>query len=236
MLGIIGGLGPMATAYFMELIISMTRADTDQEHIEMVILNRPQTPDRTGYILGRSKENPIDDITDMGLFLKKSGADVLAIPCITAHYFHDELEEKLGMKVEHIIRETASYLKERGIRKCGIMATDGTVQSGLFQAELSRLGMETLVPGEEDQKKVMALIYEDVKAGRPIRTQFFEEVVSDLKARGAQVIILGCTELSMIKKDHPVPAGILDAMEVLAATVVKRCGTLKDEYQELITK
>lgn len=236
MLGIIGGLGPMATAYFMELIISMTDAATDQEHIRMLVCNYPDVPDRTKYILGNSTESPLPYIEETGAFLRDAGATCLAIPCITAHYFHDELEEYLGMRVEHIIRETVAYLKVRGINKVGIMATDGTVQSGLFQAELKKNSMEAVLLDAYHQKMVMDLIYEDVKAGRPIRFELFEAVAMSLKEQGAEVSILGCTELSMIKKNFKLPAGILDAMEVLSMTVVNRFGLLKEAYRELITK
>ena len=235
MLGIIGGLGPMATAYFMELITQMTDAATDQEHIEMIVMSRPQTPDRTAYILGKSEETPLDDMADMGRFLTDAGAQFLAIPCITAHYFHDELESRVGNSVAHIIRETGQYLRERGVKTVGIMATDGTIGSGLFTKGFKEYGIETVVPDDKHQAMVMKLIYDDIKAGKPPRLELFNEVASHLKEQGAAVIILGCTELSMIKKDYPLPAGVLDAMEVLASAVVKKCGKLKEEYTELIT-
>ena len=93
-LGIIGGLGPMATAYFMELLINMTDAKCDQDHLEMIIYNCPSIPDRTAYILGKSNANPVVPIIKIGKKLKEQNVDCISIPCITAHYFHDEIEEK----------------------------------------------------------------------------------------------------------------------------------------------
>ncbi len=96
-LGIIGGLGPMATAYFMELLINMTDAKCDQDHLEMIIYNCPSIPDRTAYILGKSNANPVVPIIKIGKKLKEQNVDCISIPCITAHYFHDEIEEKNGL-------------------------------------------------------------------------------------------------------------------------------------------
>ena len=93
-LGVIGGLGPMATAYYMQLVIEMTEAGTDQEHIPMILYNKPQIPDRTSFLLGRSKENPTPQIIDCGKRLTADGADLIAIPCITAHALHEQIQKQ----------------------------------------------------------------------------------------------------------------------------------------------
>ena len=90
-LGVLGGLGPMATAYFLELMVTMTDAATDQDHPKMIIMNVPTVPDRTAYILGRSTESPLEPMAALGQQLKALGADIIATPCITAHYFHSDL-------------------------------------------------------------------------------------------------------------------------------------------------
>lgn len=234
-LGIIGGLGPMATAYFMQLVIQMTQADVDQDHIEMIIYNCPSIPDRTRYILGKSDLNPLIPMIETGKALAAAGVGTIAIPCITAHYFHDELEKEIGVPIIHGILETADYLHGRGYRRVGVMATDGTVESGLFTREFGKKGMECLYPSFEGQVCVMELIYDDVKAGKPADMDKFRRVADELFAAGAEVILLGCTELSLIKRDQPVGAGFLDVMEVLAKCSVERYGILKREYQELIT-
>lgn len=234
-LGIIGGLGPMATAYFFQLIIEMTRAESDQEHIEVLIHNCPSIPDRTKYILGKSDRNPVEAMVAVGKNLVANRVDVLAIPCVTAHYFHRDLEDAIGMPVLHAVQETARYLKEREYNKVGIMATDGTVQMGIFSRELKRYGIESVCPDEKGQAQVMSLIYDCVKAGKPVDMEKFRQVSQELFQKGAQVIILGCTELSMIKKNEAVGSGYLDVTELLAKCCVEQCGVLKDEYKELIT-
>lgn len=235
-LGIIGGLGPMATAYFLRLIVEMTDAATDQEHIEVLLHSKPQIPDRTRYILGLSDENPMPDLLAVGKSLTAQGAQVIAIPCITAHFFQKQLEEEVGCMVIHAIEETAKYLKEEQITHVGIMATAGTVTSRLFQDIMAKYNIACSVPKEEGQRKVMHIIYDDVKAGKPIEMDLFEDVSKELFDDGAQVILLGCTELSMAKRDHALSAGYLDVMEVLARAAVLDCGKLKDEYKHLITK
>lgn len=236
-LGVIGGLGPIATAHFMELIIQMTEAQTDQEHLDMIIYNRPSIPDRTSYILDQSKPNPLPEMIRVGNTLARQGAKLIAIPCMTAHYFHRELTRYIEAPIVHAIHETAVHLKKHGITRAGIMATDGTIRSKLFQQELEKHGITPVIPGEKGQKCVMSVIYDDIKANRPAGMDKFDLAARDLREAGAQAIILGCTELSLVKRDCPIGAGYLDAMEVLARRCVLECGgRLKEEYQNLISK
>jgi len=234
-LGVIGGLGPMATAYFMQLVIEMTDAVTDQEHIPMIIYNCPQIPDRTGYLLGKSKENPGPQIIACGRKIAEAGAELIAIPCITAHALYPEIEKEMNIPVLHIIRETAAYLKKEGIQRVGLEATDGTVQTGVFQRELERQGIEVVLPSKEKQEMVMHIIYNNVKAGRRVDMERFQQVEEELHEKGAEIIILGCTELSMISRDEKIGHGYLDAMEVLARAAVLQCGKLKHKYNRLLT-
>ena len=155
-LGVIGGLGPMATARFMEMVIEMTEAVRDQDHIEMIIHNCPRIPDRTAYILGQSDETPADLMVEIGQSLTGQGVCCIAIPCITAHYFYRELSEKISVPIINIIDETAGELVEHGVERVGILATDGTVKSGLFQNRFEELGLEALVP--DDSKSPVILL------------------------------------------------------------------------------
>ncbi len=232
-LGVIGGMGPLATALFMELVIEMTDAAKDSEHITMDIVNIPTIPDRTDYILGRSTESPVKDIIRIKKDLEARGAEVIAMPCNTAFYFYDELIKE-GIALIHAIEETAICLKEAGIQCVGVLATDGTIQTGLFQKGLAQYGIETRIPDEEHQKLVMSMIYEDVKAGRKISEHKIKAVESQLQAKGAEVLILGCTELSVAKRSGLVSAGYLDTLEVMARKAVMECGVLKPQYQKLI--
>lgn len=235
-LGVLGGLGPMATAYYLELMIKMTDAATDQEHLQSIVMNFPTVPDRTAYILGRSKESPLEPMIALGCQLKAMGASVIATPCITAHYFHQALQEGIGLPMIHGIECIARQLANSGISRVGLMATDGTVQSGIFQRQVEDQGMELVLPDEEGQAAVMTLIYDQVKAGKEPDLKLFNSVKDQLRQKGAQVVVLGCTELSMIKKENPLGDGILDALEVLAQESLLACGKpVKPEYKTLFT-
>ena len=235
-LGVIGGLGPIATAHFMELIINMCDAKSDQENLDMIIYNIPSIPDRTAYILDNSKENPLPRMVEIGHALTEQGADQIAIPCVTAHYFCDELDRSISAPIINGVRETVAYLKENGIDSVGIMATDGTISSGLFAKELESAGIKPIIPSKYGQAAVMNLIYNNIKAGTAPDMDKFAFVRDELFSLGAEAIILGCTELSLIKRDYIIGAGFIDVMEVLALQSLQKCDkNIKAEYKNLIT-
>ena len=236
-LGVIGGLGPIATAHFMELVINMTEVDTDQQHLPMIVYNAPYIPDRTAHILDNSQPSPLPDMLKIGQTLQAQGAACIAVPCVTAHYFMDKLEQEIHVPIINGVWETVAHLKENGVKKVGIMATDGTVRSGIFHRELENQDMIPIAPTAAAQADVMHLIFNNVKAGKPAEMDRFFAAAEDLRSQGAEAIILGCTELSLIKRDHPIGGGFIDAMEVLAQQSVLVCDKpLKQEYHCLITK
>lgn len=236
-LGVIGGLGPIPTAHFLELVFHMTDASCDQEHLDMIVYNTPSTPDRTAHILDSSAPDPLPKMLSAGQALSRQGVTCILIPCMTAHYFVPRLEPELSVPLIHGIKETVRHLKENGIQKVGIMATDGSIRTGLFQQELNRQGLAAIVPEKDAQEKVMHLIYKNIKAGKPAQMDKFFSAAEALKAQGAEAIILGCTELSLLKRDYEIGAGFIDAMEVLARQAILTCGKpLKPEFDCLITK
>ena len=232
-LGVLGGLGPMASVYFLQLLTQMSDAQTDQEHMEIILYSKPSIPDRTIYIVGESNINPVEEMVIVGKKLKEMWADILAVPCITAHFFHKELEDKIGLPIIHAIEETGFYLEEEKISRAGILATDGTIRSGLFQSALKRRGICPVVPNADNQKKLMEIIYNEIKAGEEINIPFFHQISKELFDQGAEVILLACTELSLIRKDHGLSTGYLDVMEVLARKAVQSCNRLRKEYMRL---
>lgn len=231
-LGVLGGLGPMATAYFMQLLTRMTDARTDQEHMEIVLYSKPSIPDRTKYILGESPVSPVPEMAAAGVKLREMGADLLAMPCITAHYFHRELEERTGLPIINAIDETVLCLEDGNVKRAGLLATDGTIQSGLFQRAFEQKGITPILPSPDAQRDVMDLIYRQIKSGKEADMALFGRVSRELRDRGAEVILLACTELSLIKRDHPLGRGYLDVMEVLARRAVQMCSRLREEYQD----
>ncbi|HJB39826.1 MAG TPA: amino acid racemase [Candidatus Ruthenibacterium avium] len=223
-LGILGGLGPMATVYFYDMLVRHTKATCDQDHLDVIINSRASTPDRTSYILGQSTENPFDIMARDAQRLVTFGADVLAIPCNTAHYFYDRLNETISVPILNMVEETVLEAKARGCCRVGILATSGTVQTGTYSRMCERHGLEFVCPDESHQQDLMNVIYGDIKQGkRPDMARFFA-VADSLKRQGCTRMILGCTELSIIKKDEQLDAFYIDSMSVLAKNAITTFG------------
>ena len=224
-LGIIGGMGPQATNTFYQYIIDRTRARSDQEHLPVLIFSDCQMPDRTGAILGsdEAKEAVYQRLLADARLLEGAGCTVLAVPCNTSHYFLDRVQEQISIPILHMIRETAKLLKAQGKRRPGILATDGTIQSGLYQKEFAALGVQAVIPSPAAQKQVMSLIYDDIKAGKAGDPEKFAALHQDLEEQGCDCAVLACTELSVFASQHHLPAFYVDAMAVLAERCVQAC-------------
>ena len=133
LLGILGGLGPAASVYFYSVITEHTKAMSDQDHLDIVLVSAASIPDRTEFIIGKSEKSPLPSMIDSVKRLVSAGADLIAIPCNTAHYFFDQIEKSSPVPVLNIVRETVSLAKKAGVRKLGILATTGTVITGAYQ-------------------------------------------------------------------------------------------------------
>lgn len=235
-LGIIGGLGPMATACFMEMLTKMTDASSDQEHIRMVIVSDPTIPDRTDYILGKSDANPLKKMIKAGKRLERMSVDFIAVPCMTAHCFHSQLDDAIRLPIINGISQTARYLRHCGVSSVGLMATKGTVASGIFRTELEKQGIACIHPDSNGQDIITEIIFDGIKADKEINMQKFHKCKEDLRKAGSECIILGCTELSVLKNNYDIGSGFLDAMEVLAQRCIINCGArVKEEYNSLIS-
>ncbi|MDL2219736.1 amino acid racemase [Ruminococcaceae bacterium OttesenSCG-928-O06] len=223
-LGILGGLGPMATAYFYELVIAHTKAERDQDHIDMVISSKATTPDRTAYITGQSNEDPFGIMESEAHRLVTFGAEVIAIPCNTAHYFFTRLHEVIPIPVLNMVELTVEKAAALGCGKVGILATDGTICTDTYQHVCMAKHLACEVPGAAGQADVMQVIYRDIKGGRPPEMAAFHRAAEELFSAGCQRLILGCTELSLLKKDGLLDERYLDSMDVLAEAAIAACG------------
>ena len=223
-LGVLGGIGPMSTVYFYELLTSLTRAAADQEHLDIVISSRATTPDRTAYIVGASDENPLDAMIPDAKRLVAFGADLIAIPCNTAHYFYDRLAAAVDVPILNIIEESVRCLKAQGVTKFGLLATDGTVKSRTYQKYCEAAGIDCVVPDEAHQARVMSIIYDQIKSGLEPDMESFFDIAHDLREAGCERLILGCTELSLIKKNARLGDFYVDSLECLARATIHACG------------
>ncbi len=227
MVGILGGVGPLATVYFMEMLVRMTDARADQEHIDAVVFQHASIPDRTKYILGQSGENPLDKMTADAQKLEAMGASFLVLPCNTAHYFFDSIQQSVSIPMLNIVEEAVRYAAalHPGLRRVGILATDGTIATHTYQAVCAKNGLEAVAPEREDQRTVMEIIYSQVKAGAPVDMDAFHAVAARLRRRGCGAVILGCTELSVLYRDFQLDSRFfVDSLEVLAKRTIYLCG------------
>lgn len=224
-LGVLGGVGPLATAYFMKLLVERTPAHTDQEHVPVVIINDPQIPDRTSFILNRLAPDPLPEMVGVARRLETFGVDYIAVPCNTAHYFYDALTHAVEIPVLNIVEETARTIAEHvgTPAKVGIMATEGTISSGVYDMWFEPYGIQTVAPCERDQKVLNSLIYEKVKANQPYDEQDLVGVVKGLIDQGCDAVVVGCTELSVVYQGMAdPPGGVFDSLAVLADRCIKK--------------
>ena len=233
-IGIIGGMGPLATCDLLRKIIDVTDAACDQDHGHVLIDNNTNIPDRTAAIL-HGGQDPVPELAKSAGRLKEAGADVLIMPCNTAHYFYDRFAPAAGVPVLHMIRETAASLSRQGRRCVGLLATDGTVQSGVYGDAFAQAGIDMLTPDAAGQQAVMDVIYKGVKAGNmQIDLTGFEKAMDDLLARGAEVLVLGCTELPVAFQEFGIDRPNIDPTHVLASAAVRFAGApLKEEVRQM---
>lgn len=222
-LGVLGGMGPQATNTFYQFVIDRTDARTDQEHVNALILSDSGMPDRTSAILSGGEEAVYRRLLEDAKLLERAGCTCIAVPCNTSHFFLDRVQEYIGIPILHMIRETARLLAAQGLKRPGILATDGTIQTELYQKEFSSIGIQTVIPSPEAQKLVMSLIYDDVKSGRDGDPQKFAAIHEDLLSQGCDCGVLACTELSVFADKHHLPPFYTDAMAVLAERAVEAC-------------
>jgi aspartate racemase len=223
-LGIIGGVGPLATMFIGEMIVRRTKATKDQEHLHTIIDNDTNIPDRTAFILDNTKENPVPVIVADAKKLASVGADMIAIPCNTAHTFYDDIVDGSPVPVLHMIRETAKRAYDLGAERVGILATTGTLTSRMYQDALEEFGITPVVPDDTMKEKVMSIIYDYVKAGKDVSKEDWQPIEEAMLALNCDRIVLGCTELSIVNRDLKLSDKYIDSLIVLAERAILACG------------
>ena len=226
-LGVLGGMGPLATQLFYKRIIEKTDANCDQEHLNMIILSHATMPDRTGEILGGRTEELFHLLLKDAQMLELGGAGVIAIPCNTSHVLLDRLQENVPIPIINMVEETASHIAavfHEPDLKIAVLATDGTIRTGLYQNALEKVGITPVIPSADSQKLVMKIIYDGVKNGGEIDFSDFMTVQEEILGKGCQAAILACTELSCFKELYHLPNFYIDAMDILTEQSILTCG------------
>ncbi|WP_263772605.1 aspartate/glutamate racemase family protein [Propionivibrio soli] len=206
-IGIVGGVGPAATVDFVDKIVRSTPATRDQDHIKVVVEQNPQIPDRTANLIGDGAD-PTIAIYATCKRLEADEADIITIPCNTAHAFVERIQPYLSIPVVNMLRETAQYIRNHygNCRMIGLLATNGTVASRVYHEALAAAGFDVLVPDDANQRCVMNAIYgtKGVKAGYTTGecVDDLQQAMASLVMRGAEVLILGCTELPLLQEQN----------------------------------
>ena len=223
-IGIIGGMGPLATADLFTKIINFTDAEKDGDHIHILIDNNPKIPDRTSAIL-YGTESPLPYLVESANRLVTAGADFLIIPCITSHGFYDELSKKVSIPILNIAEETAKYLVKNSLTKAVLLATDGTRHTDVFGKMFKKFDIDLLYPSDSVQTEVMNVIYKGVKAGADKwDTSILNAELERLTGQGAQAVILGCTELPLAAVKYGINGNLVDPTTVLAMAAIENAG------------
>jgi aspartate racemase len=225
-LGIIGGMGPLATAHLFQKIIACTRADRDQEHIRIFIDNNTGVPDRTAALLAGG-EDPRPQLIDSARKLEAMGADFLIMPCNTAHAYYGDIVDAVGIPFLSMIDETARFIRAQfpETTRVGLLSTAGTCETGVYDRVLEQYGLEVRKPSEGHQKAVTAVIYGIKQGLLDMDLKDFFRAVAQLRADGPDVFVLGCTELSVAYDVRRFEGGpFIDPVHVIATAAIRYAG------------
>ena len=236
LLGILGGLGPMSGIYFCEMLTRHTYAQKDSDHLNFLLSSRADTPDRSSFILGTSNDDPTPRMRSEAKRLEAAGADLLVIPCNTAHYFYSKVAEAVDIPILNIIEETAKLCALEGIHKVGVLATEGTIRSGAYRDIFNTYKIEIADLDENEQAFITETIFDRIKSGQDADIDKFISLCNALLVEGCERVILGCTELSLIKKEYPLPAEVIDSLEVLCISALKQCNKTPIGFDESLMK
>ncbi len=223
MIGILGGMGPEATADFFMEITRLTSARRDQDHVRIMSYSNPKIPDRTAAILDGGAD-PVPQLIESAQLLERAGAGIIAIPCNTAHHFLASIRAAVRIEVLDMIAETLREFRRLlpQASTAGLLGSTGTVISGVYQLPFESQGLRMLVPESWQQAAVYNAIRR-VKAGDCDRNvqDTFHEAGAQLVARGAEAVILGCTEIPLAFDPGRVGYVTLNATRILAAAALR---------------
>lgn len=230
---IIGGMGTEATETFVHILNERTHATNDQEYLNYILVNHSTVPDRTDYILDHSKPNPFTPLAEDIQHQSALNPDFFAIPCNTAHYFYDDLQNLTDIPILNMPKETVAAIKDYApnAKRVGLIATKGTLHDKIYDNEITNAGYELVKPTEKIADQTMSLIYDDIKAKNYVDESLYHLILSQMVENlKCDIVILGCTELSVAQQracNHDYP--VIDAQTVLADKCIELAKNNRDK-------
>ncbi len=224
--GILGGMGPLATVKLFEKIVLLTDAKSDQEHLQIIIDSNTSIPDRTSYILDEKARDPKPQLLESALRLERAGADFIIMPCNTAHNFYDYIKENINIPFLNMIEETAKTIRNKypSIEKVGLLATDGTIKARVYDRVFEEYGMKVVKPTGDNQKSVYDLIYNIKEGINQEDLGDFYKAMDEIKDQGVDLFIAGCTEISVALDLYQLQGNFIDPMDAVAISAIKYAG------------
>lgn len=223
-LGVLGGMGPLATVDFLKKLVAATPAERDQDHIPVVVYSVPQVPDRVAPIVRGEGESPLPAMIEGVHTLEVAGASCIVIPCVTAHHWYDELCQAATVPIIHIADATCAALQEQGARaNVGLLATAATLRSGFFQRRLEAAGMQPVLPADELMYELVLPSIACVKRHDMVTARrLASEAVARLLTQELEAVVLGCSELpAALEGSAPaLTAHCVDTLSALAQACV----------------
>lgn len=219
-LGVIGGMGPLATVKFYDKVVLNTDAHNDNEHIDLVVLNHSTMPDRTRCIIEKKDLEFLNVIKKDLEILDNIGVDVVAIPCNTSHYFYDEFSKYTNLKIINMIEETILEIKRRGVKQVAVFGTIGTLNSKVYDKYAQKYGIEVKELSTDDKNSVMDIIY-NIKETNNLENKEFIEILNKYCDKDT-IGIIACTELSLL--DICKSINTIDALDVLVNKSIELSG------------
>ena len=219
-LGVIGGMGPLATVKFYDKVVLNTDAHNDNEHIDMIVLNHSTMPDRTKCIIENRKTEFLEAIKKDFAILENIGVEAVAIPCNTSHYFYDEFSKYTNLKIINMIEETILEIKRRGVKQVAVFGTIGTLNSKVYDKYAQKYGIEVKELSDEDKNSVMDIIYK-IKETNNLENKEFIEILNKYCDKDT-IGIIACTELSLL--DICKSINTIDALDVLVNKSIELSG------------
>ena len=222
-LGVLGGMGPLASACFMQRLTLLTPAERDQDHIPTILWSDPRVPDRTAARVAGG-EDPLPALVRGIRGLEAAGCGAIAIPCNTAHGWYDGMRAATKLPILHIVDAAGAELRRLGVAggRIGVMGTAGTLAMRLYQQRLDGLGYECLTPSEAEMQSRVTPAITAVKANKLVDSyEPLAEVAQSLMARGAKAVVLGCTEIPLgIAAGPALPFPVADTIDALARAAI----------------